>query len=137
MVEIKVVKVEIPVAESMRKVADIVALTKEKEYTERQKEQIERGWESMPHLISFISSEIQKASQNGCHKIELNLIDDTFKNRTIDPRINYTFDGLFIDKMASHITEIFKSAGYWGGAYPKADVGGMCYRNGVIKFSWD
>ena len=58
MVEIKVVKVEIPMAESMRKVADIVALTKEKEYTERQKEQIERGWESMPHLISFISSEI-------------------------------------------------------------------------------
>ena len=83
MVEIKVTTVEIPMAESMKNVADTMALRKEKEYNERQKKQIERGWESMPHLINFISSEIQRASYDGCHKIELNLIDDTFKNSRV------------------------------------------------------
>jgi hypothetical protein len=137
MLEVKVTTVEIPMAHSMKKVAEVAAANKIRIYTAWEQEQIEKGWAEIPRLAQFIAMKIQDISDDGGCRLELNIKDVTFKNRPTDPRIGFIFDGLFTKEMASHITEVFESAGYKGGAYTKQDTGnGDCYRNGVIQLSW-
>ena len=138
MLEVKVISIEIPVASEMAKIADTVERKKIKYYSIWEEQQIEKGWEELPNLIAFIADKIKENTLQGYKRIDLNLADAKMMRykKDLDPRIGYVFDGLFTSEMASHITEVFKMAGYHGYATMINIVNDICYRSGTICFYW-
>lgn len=140
MLEVKVTTVEIPMAKAMTKVADNAVREYQEAYTTRQLEWIEKGWESLPDLIAYISDAIRRASENGQYRCLINLIDDEYlwHSTKVDKRVHYKFEGMFITEMADEIKRIFRSAGYYVKSCERMYyVHSQCYRAGKIELEWN
>lgn len=140
MLEVKVNTVVIPMAKTMKDMADNSHNIYLENYTTKQLEWIEKGWESLPDLIAYVAEVVRKASVYGQYKCSINLIDDEYlwHSNKIDKRVDYKFEGMFTIEMAYEVRRVFKSAGYYVKSCDRVYYSNpQCYRTGKIELEWD
>lgn len=134
MIEVVITTVEMPLAENVRKVAEIRREEIDRKYREARERAIQKAEEDFPNFLAFVNKEIAEASHNGLHSIKFSFDDDyCFGNDKQDERCLYRFKGLFTYELVTKIEEIYKQLGF--SCYCK-DFCCSTYRVGHIEIYW-
>lgn len=134
MIEVVITTVEMPLAENVRKVAEIRREEIDRKYREARERAIQKAEEDFPNFLAFVNKEIAEASHNGLHSIEFSFDDDFgFGRDEQDKRCLYRFKGLFTRELTEKLENIYGQLGF--NCYCK----NFCcstYRVGYIKIYW-
>jgi hypothetical protein len=134
MIEVVITTVEMPLAENVRKVAEIRRKEINRAYREARERAIQKAEEDFPNFLAFVNEKIAKASHNGLHSIKISFDDEYFfSNAKQDKRCLYRFKGLFTYQLANKLEEIYKQLGF--SCYCK-DFCSSTYRVGYIEICW-
>jgi hypothetical protein len=133
---IKVITLTIPSADEMKSLSIMGAEKARAEYEAYCSEMATRGEAYIPEFVSKVLKDIQKTARKGNRELVLNIVDENFSNiSSLDPRVNYRYDGWFTRKVANTIIDIFKSCGYRISVETFCRTWN-CYRSAEIKISW-
>ena len=134
MIEVVIKTVEMPLAENMRKVAEIRREEMYEKTEEKRKRAIQMAEEDFSNFLAFVNTKIAQASHDGLHSIKFSFDDDfCFGCDKQDERCLYRFKGLFTYELANKLEDIYGQLGF--SCYCKV----FCYstyRVGYIEIYW-
>lgn len=134
MIEVVIKTVEMPIADNVRKVAEVRHQQLVEEYHEKLRTAFRLAEEDFPNFLAFVNAEIDKASYNGKKSVAISF-DDVYHygNTQRDPRCSYRFQGYFSKDLAEKLEYIYKQLGF--SCYCKWFCSST-YRIGYIEICW-
>lgn len=134
MFEVIIKTVEMPIADKVRKVAEIRHQQIAEERHEKYLEALRLAEEDFPNFLAFVNAKIDKASYNGKNSITISFDDAySFGNAKQDSRCSYRFEGCFSKELAEKLEYIYEQLGF--SCYCKRFYSST-YRIGYLDIHW-